>query len=57
MVDDADTFLDEVGAFLGHFILFGVGILVVERYQLLGKIGSPLYVGILYTDGGDGAGV
>ena len=57
VVDDADTFIDEVGAFLGHFILFGVGVLIIEYYQFLGEIGGSLYMGVLYTDGGNGTGI
>ena len=37
--------------------LFGVGVLIIEYYQFLGEIGGSLYMGVLYTDGGNGTGI
>ena len=55
-VDDAYALFDEVGTFLCHFILLGIGVYIVERYQIIDEIDGPLCVCIFQTDGSNGAG-
>ena len=56
LIDDADTVFDEVCRLLCHLVLLVVGILIVEGYQAVDKVGGTLSVGIFNGYLGDGGG-
>ena len=46
LIDDADTVFDEVCRLLCHLVLLVVGILIIEGYQAVDKVGGTLLVSI-----------
>ena len=57
LVDDGDTFFDELRRLLCHLVLFVVGILVIDFHQLVDEVYPPLLHFVLHADLGDGRGL